>query len=591
VHVTAAALVVVILGPLAWPGYVLSYDMVFVPRQHLSWHLIAPVDALPRAVPLDATVALLNLAVPGAVLQRIALAGLVYAAAVGAARLVPGEPAGSGGRGSEPAGSGGRGSDRMLPRIVAAVGYVWTAYLAERLLLGQWALLCCYAALPWLVSAAIDIRQGRRGAVPRLVLAAAAASLTPTGGLIATVTAAVFLLGGRSRTVWWGLAGVASLNAPWVVASLLSTAGGTSDPAGVAAFAARAENGSGVVGALLGTGGVWNRLTTPDSRAWIAAPVITALLLVLAVIGWPRLRAGLPAGVAVRMAALAGGGFLLALAGATAPGAAALRFLVLHVPGAGLLRDGQKFLIPYALLLILCVASGVDRLIRRLGAEAGGVVGVAAIVLPMLALPDLAWGGAGAWRPVSYPADFAAVERIVAGEPGEVLALPFAEYRRYPWNHDRVVIDPLPRYLSAPVVSDDTLVVGGVPIAGEDPRAAAVRAHLDAGGSAADLGVTWVVVQGPVASSALAGLEQVHSGPELTLYRNPAPDPPEGAPVAPRVAMLLAYALALGTILAAAAAAPLVARWHRARLSHRPGAASPDRPEPRAGARRGKQSS
>src|SRR5690606_7989019 len=44
VHLTAAVLVAVILGPLAQAGYVLSYDMVFVPRQHLSWHLIAPAD-------------------------------------------------------------------------------------------------------------------------------------------------------------------------------------------------------------------------------------------------------------------------------------------------------------------------------------------------------------------------------------------------------------------------------------------------------------------------------------------------------------------------------------------------------------------
>jgi hypothetical protein len=556
VHVTAAALVVAILGPLAWPGYVLSYDMVFVPRQHLSWHLIAPVDALPRAVPLDAAVALLNLAVPGWLLQRIALAGLVYAAAVGAARLVPGEPA------------------RVLPRVVAAVGYVWTAYLAERLLLGQWALLCCYAALPWLVGAAIDLRHGRRGALPRLVLAAAAAALTPTGGLIAAITAGVLLLGGRGRTVWWGLAAVVSLNAPWLVASLTSTAGGTSDPAGVSAFAARAENASGVVGALLGTGGAWNRLTTPESRAWLTTPVITALVLVLALLGWPRLRAALLAGVAVRLAALAGGGFLLALAGATPPGAAALQFLVLHVPGAGLLRDGQKFLIPYALLLALAVAAGVDRLVHRFGAEVGGVVGVAAIVLPVLAMPDLGWGGAGALRPVSYPPDFAAVERIVAADPGEVIALPFAEYRRYEWNHRRVVIDPLPRYLSAPVVSDDTLIVDGVPLAGEGARAAAVRAHLAAGGAAADLGVTWVVVQGSVAPSALTGLELVHSGADLTLYRNPAPVPPASAPVGPRVAMLLAYALALGPVLTAGGW-PLVARLKRIARLRRPPPARP----------------
>jgi hypothetical protein len=347
-----------------------------------------------------------------------------------------------------------------------------------------------------------------------------------------------------------------------VVATLVSSAGGASDPAGVAAFAARAENPSGVVGALLGTGGVWNRLTTPDSRTWSVTAVITALLLVLAILGWTRLRAGLPPGIAVRLAALAGGGFLLALAGATAPGSAVLRLLVVHVPGAGLLRDGQKFLIPYALLLVLCVACAIDRLVERFGAEVGGVVGVAAIVLPVLAMPDLAWGGAGALRPVSYPADYAVVERIVAADPGEVLALPFAEYRRFEWNRGRVVIDPLPRYLDAPVVSDDTLVVGGVPIAGEDRRAAQIRAHLDAGGAAAELGVTWVVVQGPVAPSALAGLELVHSGSELTLYRNPMPDPPAGAAPGRRGAIVLAYALGLGITLAAAASL-LVARRRR----------------------------
>ncbi len=480
VRLTAAAVVLVILGPLAWPGYVLSYDMVFVPRQFLGWQLVAPVDALPRAVPLDAAVALLNVAIPGWLLQRLALAGLLYFAAVGAARLIP--------------------TPRLLPRLVAAVGYAWTPFLAERLLLGQWALLCCYAALPWIVLAVTELRGPARSwfhGLPRLVVAAAAASLTPTGGLIATAVTAVLLVGrSAGARSWLAVGAVAPFNAPWIVAAAVGSAGGQSDPAGVAAFAVRAENWSGVLGALLGTGGVWNRLTTPDSRSWIVTPIVTALVIGVAVLGWTRLRATLPPGMATRLAALAGVGFVLALAGATAPGAALLRFLVVHVPGGGLLRDGQKFLLPYVLLLVLCAAFGVDRLIDRLGAQTGAALAVGALLLPILALPDLAWGGAGALRPASYPADFATISRTVAASPGEVLVLPFAEYRRYGWNHGRVVIDPWPRYLSAPVVSDDALVVGGVPIAGESARALAVRQHLQRGGAAAELGVEWVIVHG-----------------------------------------------------------------------------------------------
>jgi hypothetical protein len=75
--------------------------------------------------------------------------------------------------------------------------------------------------------------------------------------------------------------------------------------------------------------------------------------------------------------------------------------------------------------------------------------------------------------------------------------------------------------------------------------------------------VAWVVVQATgVPPSHLAGLERVYSGPDLTLYRNPAPAPPARSSTGHRTAMFLAYALPLGIVLAAATS-PLVARWRR----------------------------
>ena len=127
-------------------------------------------------MPLDALVSLASQAVPGWLLQRLVLAGMLLFAAVGAGRLVPGRR-------------------RLTVLVVAAVGYAWTPYLAERLLIGQWGLLLAYAALPWLVRAAIALRAGRPGALPRLVLAAAPAAVTPTGGVIAAGLTAALLLG------------------------------------------------------------------------------------------------------------------------------------------------------------------------------------------------------------------------------------------------------------------------------------------------------------------------------------------------------------------------------------------------------------
>ncbi|MFC7549633.1 hypothetical protein [Plantactinospora sp. GCM10030261] len=499
-----------VLAPLARPGYVLRYDMVFVPRQPLTWDMVAPADSLPRAVPLDAVVSLANLAVPGWVLQRVALVGIVYFAALGMARLVP--------------------TGRPLTRAVGAVAYVWTPYLAERLLLGQWGLLLAYAALPWLVAAARDVRAGRRGALARLVLAAAPAALTPTGGVVALATVAVLLPGGfpgwRRATAVAGGA-VAVLCAPWAVAAVTSAAGGRSDPDGVAAFAARAENWSGVWGALAGTGGIWNAQTVPASRSSPLTPLATLALLALCAVGLVELRRRWP-GYAGRLALLAAGSFVVAAAG-TAPGTPVLEWLVAHVPGAGLLRDGQKFLLPYALLLALGLSLGAgvlaDRLGRRLDRTAARVVLVAAVVLPVATLPDLAFGVAGQLRPVRYPADWDAVSARVAAAPGEVLSLPFLGYQSYRWNHGQVVRDPAPRYLDAPVLMNDALRVGDVTVDGESPRAARVRAVLAAGEPVARLDVRWVLVRkepgAEVPAAVLSGLRPAFDGPRLALWENP----------------------------------------------------------------------
>jgi hypothetical protein len=181
------------------------------------------------------------------------------------------------------------------------------------------------------------------------------------------------------------------------------------------------------------------------------------------------------------------------------------------------LRDGQKFLVPYALLLCVGAALGAERTGRR-------PILAGALLLPVVVLPDLAYGGAGRLRPVQYPADWEVVAQRIARDPGDVLSLPFAGYHTYPWNPGRSVIDPLPRYVDADVLVDDRLVVGDRVIRGENPRAAEVRRVLEAGLPVAGLGVRWVVVQrvagGDVPPGALAGLRLVHGGSDLRLYEN-----------------------------------------------------------------------
>src|SRR3954466_2635639 len=85
----AAVVALLVTAPVLAPGFVLLRDMVFVPRQDLDLDALGLGGSLPRAVPVDAVMGLLTAVVPGDLLQKVVLVGLVYAAVLGAARLVP----------------------------------------------------------------------------------------------------------------------------------------------------------------------------------------------------------------------------------------------------------------------------------------------------------------------------------------------------------------------------------------------------------------------------------------------------------------------------------------------------------------------
>ena len=375
----SATLAVFLLWPQRLGGYGLGHDLVFTPRQPPSWASIGLGSSAPRAVPVDAVVALLSKIADGAVVGRVALVVPLLAAGLGAARLV--------------------GHDRMLGALAACGFAIWNPFVIERLALGQWALLWAYGALPWIVRSAARLRDGSGRPWP-LLLWVAAASITPTGGVIAAVVGAVvaFPANGDGRRRWFAtVAGLLALQLPWVLPSVVGSAQATSDPGGVAAFAARSEHAGGAVVSLLGTGGIWDVDVVPDSRSGPLAFVALAVIAAAAVVGWPRLVRILGGTTAVRLAACAAVGFVLAAA-ASVPGlSAVMRWIVRTVPGGGLLRDAQKWLMPYTLLVVLLLGAAV----ARLAVFAAWRVAVAAVAVagPLVLLPDAKITGPARSRP------------------------------------------------------------------------------------------------------------------------------------------------------------------------------------------------
>ena len=503
----ALALSVLLLGPALGPGYLLTYDMVWVPDLALRSDFLGLGTALPRAVPSDAVIAVLDEVVPGMVLQKVVLFGALLLGGLGAAALA------------------GRST---IARLAAVSAYVWSPYVVERLWIGHWPLLLCWAVLPWLVREGIRLRTDPRigAALPLLLVLG---SLNANAGLMSAAT--LLALGATRRTAGRLVALVLAANAPWLAAGLLHLDVATSSTAG-AVFGLNAEGSLPAPLAALTLGGIWNAEVVPASRELLVLPlVLTVAFVALAVAGLRPLARRLGRRTTRALVGLWLAGYLAAVLSWASPDL--VGWLAANVPAGGLLRDGSRSLALCAPLTAAVLAEGV----LRCAAHAPRIlVGAAGALLPLAFLPDAAWGISGQLRPADYPAEWSAARADLGEGRGDLLVLPFTSYRAPDWNHGRKVLDPLPRYLEPNYVVNDQLAVDGRIIEGEDPRVPDVLGAIalpDAGDRAvalAELGIGAVVLDRTAPTSALYGADVagtvVHDGPglEVTLLDVPVAD-------------------------------------------------------------------
>ena len=478
--VVGLVLGLLVLGPALAPGYTLHYDLVFVPDLPLSPRTLGTDGSVPRAVPNDLLVALGSLVLPGWLVQKALLLGAFVVGGAGAGRL----------------------ATTGVGAAAAATWWSWNPWVGERLGIGHWGYLLGFALLPWVLLTAARYRSTGAGATGLVAALTAAALGGSTPGVLATLLALVAVLvpGGtgppRVRHVGVVLGTALLANASWWW-PFLRAASREADPGGATAFAAGADTPFGPVGSLLLGGGLWNdRTWFVERTTWpVAGVALVAVVLVLVLALRRREWWHDPVTGGAGLAGLLG--LLLAALGAVPGGRQLLEALIATIPGAGLLRDGQKFVALWVLLLAVALARVVDRLRAD---RVPAVVLVVALAWPVATLPTLAWGHGGAWGSVAWPEEVGEVRDRLAesGEPTAVF--PWSTYRRYGWNGDRVVLDPWNRLLPGPVVSDDRLPLRGEePVAGEDRVAGDVSAALakgdDVTGVLRQHGVRWVVVQ------------------------------------------------------------------------------------------------
>ncbi|OBH61155.1 hypothetical protein [Mycobacterium sp. E2479] len=563
----ALVLALLVVGPLLAPGYLLLRDAVSTPRSYLSDTALGLTSA-PRATPQDFAVALASHLVDGGVVVKSLLVLGLWLSGWGAARLVAVALPCAG----------------ISGQFVGTTVAIWNPYVAERLLQGHWSLLVGYGCLPWVAAAMLTLRTT---AASRLVFCGLAfwialAGLTPTGLLLAATVALVCVAApGTGRPRRWcaaaalGAALVAAL--PWLTASAMGsslTAHTAANRLGVEAFAPRAEPGLGTLASLASLGGIWNGDAVPGSRTTLFAVFSAVVLLGVVVAGLPTVirRPG-----AVPVLVLAAVSVLVPAALATGPGLRLLSTVVDAVPAFGVLRDGQKWVALAAPGYALAGAGAVLTLRRWLRLSGTAAPALVCCLALLLALPDLAWGVFGKVTPVHYPRGWTALAAAIDAQPDAVATLPAGTMRLFSWSGPAPVLDPLPRWVRADVLSTGDLVISGTTIAGEGTQARAVQRLLLSGPDPAALaaaGVGWLVVESDSAGDmgasgrTLAALSPVYRDHEIALYRIGGQTP--GVSAGRRTTTMAAH-LAWLALLIGGGAGAVMGAWRRRAGSVPPG--------------------
>ena len=529
--VTALVAGAVALGPALGPGLVQAYDLGWSPDPRFTPFVTGLGSSAARAVPSDAVGVLLGSLVGAGPAQKLVLLAVLVLGALGPVALL-----------REVLPSASRGA-----ACVTAVAGVWNPFVAERLVIGQWTVLLGYALVGWGLRAAV--RAGRRpGAGPERANGSGARGWWACGGW-----AAASGLGGANTvlmTVGSMLLGLVAVRAPWrVVGGTALVAGAVSacwalpalvappraDPSGTTAFSATSDTPLGLVGSALSGGGLWNDAAVPPERSTVVVALAAAAfaLLCLAALAVVARRTDVVAPVVALVVPGVVGLGLVLLSGTGAFGPV-WQSVVGHLPGGALLRDSQKLLAPWVVLLAVGAGCCVVAPRRFAASSLRGVLVGGLVALPVALLPSMVWGFQGRLEAVSVPTDYrTGVAALDAGPAGEVGLLPWRQYRRYEWNGSRVSLTLLPRVADQRVLYDDSLPLSSGTIRGESPRAGQVSTQIAQGATAAralaSAGVSYLVVEKrsgvptePIPADLVGTV--LHDGPDLlvvTVRGNP----------------------------------------------------------------------
>ncbi len=462
----------IILGPLLVPGYILTLDMPWVPHPP-----IPPISN--NTFFLQAALAGLSSIIPGWLVQKIILGGIIWLSGYGAHRLNLAFQRYT--------------LSQHKPLLIAAyfsgLWYMINPFTYGRFMDGQWLVLAGYALLPWFTLAAAQFfakpTMRRLSILLLWVLTITWSSLhsIAIAALLGSVLFAYALYRNRHQRNklhlllrWTGGFMVLAIvcNILWLVPYIC----GTSAPAATASgFDQRHDLSFRTVGHdwlppainVLTLHGYWGETQHRfllDQNIVPLWPLFTICLLVVVAFGfltlWRKNRA-----LALNAGALLALTWLFALGTSTAFSAPMNQFMQDTVPFFAGYREPHKFTALLALAYSALGGLGAAVLLTNITKRFQSFRLTASfmlLALPLIATPLLLWGGFGQLRAVQYPAGWYQVKAYLENQPSQVktLVLPWHLYTGLDFA-GRTVASPAKRFLGGDVLQSRDLEIGLMP--------------------------------------------------------------------------------------------------------------------------------
>jgi hypothetical protein len=408
-----------ILLPLLTPGYVLTMDMVFVPHPPIP-------NEINASFPFYALLHYISYVIPGDVVQKLLLASILLGAGIGMDRLL-----------------------RTLftyPQsqwaiTAASLFYMTSAFVYERMLMGQWAVVAGYAILPFVLEALLRfLRTPTWKHIWWLVAWTLLLSIMSVHALVPLTFAGLLLVGMNYRQ--WrkfvyklavGFVALLIASSYWLIPTIAgnNTIGAAvRDGMDTQAFATY-----GGLFSLLRLHGMWAEnyglFLLPQEVAFLPG-VWQTLIWIMMITGFIMLwrRHKQTAIFAFMCVAV---GCLVALVGL-----------------GTFYREPHKIMILTAIGMSILVSVGAHTWLSRLEPTRPSKAipaGVFACLLPLLLGAGILWGFSGQLSARAYPSEWYALNQYLerAHDDRSAVFLPWHLYQRYSFS-PRIVANPAPTF-------------------------------------------------------------------------------------------------------------------------------------------------